>query len=612
MATGLLPGGGLEGAVKMRDFLRKSAQLAGARLWGRWGVLILFALLVSGVESLGAVLILLLLSLVTGTEQVGLPIAGDLDRLLPGLEQQDQLLIAAGFMAVFFLARAVLMIAQGYAEHRVANSAGAQLSSRLLAGYLAMPYEAHLRRNSAELVRNAYDTVQVFVRDVLVPSTRLISEGLIALGFLAVLFVTAPVATAAALGTLGPVILVILKIVLPRVKRLGRTSQALSRASLQTLQQCLGGIRDIKVLGRERSFSKEYAHQRAQFARAQYLRGAAQAIPRQAVETSLLLVILGFFAATVLLQGSTADTLAILGLFAYVALRLKPVLSHVLSGLNSLKFAAPAVDDLYTDFVAVQQYQDSRGAATAATPLPLQRSIRLEDVRFRYDGTTTDVLRGIDLEIHRGESIGIVGPTGGGKSTLVDLVMGLLRPTAGRVLVDGVDIADRISDWQASLGVVSQSVFLVDDTLRRNICLGLADDEIDEALVLDAVRMAQLEDFVAALPRGLDAWVGERGVRVSGGQRQRIAIARALYHQPSVLIFDEGTSALDTLTEQEIVATLQAMRGLRTVITVAHRLTTIRSCDRVLLLRQGELVDTGSYADLIDRNADFRAMAGAS
>lgn len=593
----------------MRSMLRKSLFLVRGDKWSRWLVLLVLALLVSAFEAAGAVMVMLLMGLITGSDDLDLPIVGRLDQVLPGADRQQQLLFASAFIAGFFLIRACIKIAEAYWQGRVVHNAGARLSCRLLDGYLAMPYAFHLRRNSSELIRNTFDSVQVFVREVLKTVALMVSNVLVVVGILAVLLTSAPLAAILALTFLGPMTYGVLRVVHPKVKRMGAHSQDMSKASLKTLQQSLGGTRDIKVLGRERLFSEEYRRQRQLFARAQYLRQAAKQIPREAIEASLMLFIVAFFALTVFRGGSAASTLSILALFGYSALRLKPPLTEILSGLNALKFASPAVDDLYEDAVLLDREAPSGPTERSSRALFFDDEIALDGVRYRYEAGDDEVLHGIDFTIRRGESIGIVGPTGGGKSTLVDIIMGLIPPTSGRVLVDGVDIRTRTPEWQANLGVVSQTVFLIDDTLRRNICFGLRDEDVDEDRLWDAIRMAQLEEFIDRSPQGLDTVVGERGVRVSGGQRQRIAIARALYHQPGVLVFDEGTSALDTITESEIVSALEALRGERTIITIAHRLSTIRACDRIAILRDGHLTDIGTYDDLLGRSSDFRAMA---
>jgi ABC-type multidrug transport system fused ATPase/permease subunit len=235
----------------------------------------------------------------------------------------------------------------------------------------------------------------------------------------------------------------------------------------------------------------------------------------------------------------------------------------------------------------------------------LASSITIENLSFSYETASTQALTGVSIDIARGEAVGLVGPSGSGKSTLVDILLGLLEPTSGRVLVDGDDIHDNLRGWQDQIGYVPQSIFLTDDTLRRNVAFGLPKDQIDHDAVKSAIRSAQLEDFVASLPDGLDTIVGERGVRLSGGQRQRIGIARALYHNPDVLVLDEATSSLDTETEHGVMQAVQALQGEKTVIIVAHRLSTVEYCDRLYRLENARIVDEGTFSEVTSRTKDL-------
>jgi ATP-binding cassette, subfamily B, bacterial PglK len=241
-------------------------------------------------------------------------------------------------------------------------------------------------------------------------------------------------------------------------------------------------------------------------------------------------------------------------------------------------------------------------------PLPLRDSIRFENVTYQYPGAAGPSLRNISLSVERGSSIAIIGPTGAGKSTLVDILLGLLEPTSGRVLIDDCDLSDNIRPWQRSIGYVPQDIYLTDDTIRGNIALGIPTEDIDSGAVERAAAAAQLDVFVSSLPLGLDTVAGERGVRLSGGQRQRIGIARALYHGPSVLIFDEATSSLDSETEELVIEAVDALRGSRTIIVIAHRMTTIRNCDYAFALRGGELAASGLVADLLASSQPTRTV----
>jgi ATP-binding cassette, subfamily B, bacterial PglK len=588
---------------KMLDLARKSLYLLGPGRRRKWAILVVLAIIVTAVETTGAGLVFLLLGLAAQPDvPVDLPVIGDLRRLLPATDQQTALVLTAAVVGAFFIVRGLLIAGQTYAQQRVAHNAGAQLSRRLVRGYLAMPYAFHLRRNSAELIRNAVQSTQVVVQQVLFPSIRLVAEALLFLGLFALLVIVSPVATGLAVVVLGPTVWLILRVVQPRMKHWGRAAQSASRDSLQSAQQSLQGFRDVRLLGRERTFETQFARNRLDFARSQYMRATLADIPRALIETALVLFIVVFFALTVTLEGAAAGTLPVLGLFAYAGIRLQPSLNRIVSAVNNLRFAGPAINDLVEDLRLAEQVGTP---AETAEQLAFEQSIKLRDVSYTYDGAAAPALTDVNLTIARGAAVGICGPTGGGKTTLVDLIVGLLPPTAGHVLVDGRDIHEHLAAWHRQLGVVSQSVFLLDDTLRRNIAFGQPDAEIDEQRLLEAVRIAQLEEFLNSLPEGLDTTVGERGVRLSGGQRQRIAIARALYRQPSVLILDEGTAALDNQTEAVLMEALEELRGDRTIIMVAHRITTVRACDRIFVVEDGRISDEGTFEELARRHALF-------
>ncbi|MGH8914194.1 MAG: ABC transporter ATP-binding protein, partial [Acidimicrobiia bacterium] len=273
-----------------------------------------------------------------------------------------------------------------------------------------------------------------------------------------------------------------------------------------------------------------------------------------------------------------------------------------------LQFATAALDAVYADLVMLDQV-DRQLPSEQPTSLPFRNEIALEGVGYSYAEADREAVQEVDLRIRRGDFVGICGPTGGGKTTLVDLMTGLLEPTSGVIRVDGRDIANHVRGWQVNLGVVPQNLFLLDDSLRRNIALGIPDDLIDEQAVDEAIRLAQLDDFVASLPKGLDAQVGELGVRLSGGQRQRVAIARALYRRPNVLVFDEGTSALDNVTEAQLVEMLEQVRGERTIMVVAHRLSSVRACDYIVFVDDGRVIAVAPFGELIETNPAFRDMA---
>jgi ATP-binding cassette subfamily C protein len=587
--------------------IRQAIYLLGREQRKRWLVLLFLALFTSLLEIIAAALIYVLLGLVANPSgTVEIPLVGNIRDLAGDVSERTFLLTLIGIMIAFFLLRAVAAMAAEYVTARMTSNAAAGLSIRLVRGYLGLPYSYHLQHNSSELIRNAHQVPLEVVGGVFNPLIRLMAEVILTLGILALLVLVSPIGTALAIAVVGGATVILMFIIQPRLKSYGRTAHAMHRETLGALQQSFQGVRDIKLLGREGFFSEAYGRMRRRLARMLYNNQTLLQTPRLVIETSLILFILVFFAVTVA-RGSTQSALATLGLFAYAGLRLQPSLQKIVGAFNSLKFATAPTADVHRDLRIIEQ----RAARdSSAPPFPFKRDIVLEDVSFAYEGTQSEAIAGVNVAIKRGEQIGICGPTGGGKSTLIDLIGGLLSPNTGRVLVDGTDIASNVRGWQRNLGVVSQMVFLADDTLRRNIALGIPDKEIDEQAVQEAANLAQIRELITALPNGLDTMVGERGVRISGGERQRIAIARALYYRPQVLVFDEGTSALDNATEHELMRALRSLRGDHTIVLVAHRLSTVRDADRVIFVENGRISGIDTFDGLCKCNESFRDMAG--
>lgn len=310
-----------------------------------------------------------------------------------------------------------------------------------------------------------------------------------------------------------------------------------------------------------------------------------------------LLAVAGLVALVLVLlvQGKPPTTLLpILGVFAAAAFRIMPSANRILGALQNLRYSLPAIDKLYQEILLLNNTASNESNDT----MLFQNMLTLEQVTYRYENAEHRALNGVSLNIKWGTAVGFIGTSGAGKSTLVDVILGLLTPASGRVLVDNVDIQSNLRGWQNQIGYVPQSIFLTDDSLRRNIAFGLSDDLIDDEAVLRAIKAAQLEAFVGGLSEGVNTLVGERGVRLSGGQRQRIGIARALYHDPGVLVLDEATSSLDMATEKSVMEAINALHGEKTLIIIAHRLSTVANCDWIYKMEQGCVIDAGSFEKL--------------
>ena len=565
------------------------------------------AVAVSGVEAIGAVLIFALIGLLTAPrDPVALPILGDIGGLISSREPREMLLLTAVIVGIFFLIRACVVVSMAYVQARVTQSAGARLASRLHAGYMSMPYALSLMTNSAEQVRNVQVTVPLIVADGFTQGARAVSELIVVVILGLVLTISSPLAMALLLLVVVPVVLVLNLLVRPRLVSLGREDQDLAEGSVKVLQETLHGLREVRVYRRARHFIAKFATIRDQWARNKARRTVLRSIPATILETSLVLFITAFLMITASSETPIAEALPILGMFAYVGFRLKPSLTQVVDGANSIRAASAAIADLYDDLRRAEEWteQDEEGEGSFS----FEESIEVQDVRFSYPGASTPSLEGINLVIAKGSFVGFVGPTGGGKSTLIDILIGLLEPDAGMVLVDGVNIATAPTAWLERLGVVPQNVFLLDESIRENVALGIPDTDIDEQRLSQSLQLAQLKNFVEGLPERERTRLGERGVRLSGGQRQRIGLARALYGEPDVLILDEGTAALDNRTEADVIGALEQLHGSATLLMVAHRLTTVRRCDVIHVVVDGRIVSSGTYEELETSSEHFKQL----
>jgi ATP-binding cassette subfamily C protein len=477
-------------------------------------------------------------------------------------------------------------------------------------GYLAAAYPFHLGRNSADLISNTNFCVDMVCNEAMEAAVAAGSELLTAAAITVVLLVTAPEVTLVA----GTFLLVLLAVLLRLTRRMagyfGTQRHQLERASLQTLQEALGAIKEVKALGREDFFYRSFREKQRRVLELGYLGKTLETITPQVTET---IFVCGALAVVALVTGigqAGAQGPPLLALFAYAAFRIVPAANRVGWRVNQVRSAAASVESLHDDYLLVAG-TDWEHVAAERQSAQFCEAIVLERVSYIFAQADNAALQDISLTIRFGESIGIVGPTGAGKTTLVDLVVGLLRPSAGRILIDGNDLGSRLLAWKRNIGYVPQSIFLIDDSLRRNIALGIGDPEIDEGRLRAAVRMAQLERFVAELPQGLETSVGERGIRLSGGERQRVGIARALYHDPDLLVFDEATSALDLSTEAALAEAIEALHGKKTLLVVAHRLSSVLRCDRLVFMSEGRIRACGSYDDLLRDHPEFQRMVRA-
>jgi ATP-binding cassette, subfamily B, bacterial PglK len=508
--------------------------------------------------------------------------------------------VLGGIVVCVFVIKNALRLSEIYWRGHCAAKSGSELAAQLLRNYLAAPYTFHLSRNSAQLFRNVEVAADTVLQASIAPATAIASNLIVITGVLLVLVLSTPSAALGAASVIALVLVAALRMTARYQRRLGVRAHELRASATQSLQQSLGAVKEVTILGRAAFFADAYARRRSALSQTQLVRLTLQDSLPAVVETvfmcgvAVLLVVARYAQLT--------NVLPLLGLFSYAGLRIMPSLGQVMGNINMLRFGQAAVDEIHREFHSLKDYQAERERSGAVPPLPFRDQIVVRDVAYTYPGSSHAALHEINFSIRRGEVVGIVGPSAAGKSTLVDVVLGLLVPDAGSIMVDGIAIQKNLAGWQRQIGYVPQAVYFTDDTIRGNVAFGLPDREIDDARVQAAIRRAQIDALIARLPAGLDTIVGERGVRLSGGERQRLAVARALYHEPEILVFDEATSALDEETEQDLAAELDRLRGQKTLIVIAHRPATIRRCDRLVRLDQGTIRTTGlaasSAADL--------------
>jgi ABC-type multidrug transport system fused ATPase/permease subunit len=497
--------------------------------------------------------------------------------------------VVAGGMVVLilvYLIKELYLAALAWRQMRFVYDVQAELSHRVYQRYLSQPYPFHLQRNSAQLIRNAITETNIFAQVVLTSGLQVLTEALIGLGIAGVMLYVEPVGTLLVLGLMAVTVIAFHRLTSRRIAEWGASRQQLEGSRIQHIQQGLGGIKEVKLLGREDVFLSAFDHANQVYAAACRRYGFIAQLPRLSLEFIGIAGLCVFVLVMVASGRSPETVMSTLGLFAVGAFRLMPSANRVLSGAQSLRFGRPVIRVLATELDAP--------AATgmgSLKPFPTTGTITLDRVTFQYPDTPAPTISGVSLTIPRGSCTGFVGTTGAGKTTLIDLILGLLQPSGGRILVDGVDIATNVPGWQAQIGYVPQTIYLTDESLRQNIAFGIRRDQIDDARIREVLSLSRLDAFVAQLPEGLDTIVGERGVRLSGGQRQRIGIARALYHDPAVIVLDEATSSLDVATESEVLEAVRALHGLKTVIVIAHRPNAVAACDHVFRIEQGRLVE---------------------
>ena len=521
-------------------------------------------------------------------------------------------MLGGGLVAIFLIKNLYLAFL-AHVQVRLVFNKEVRLSRDLLAGYLREPYLFFLRHNSAELIRNVTHEVSHYVTGIILPGLALISEAIVLVFVFVMLASVEPLLALSTAAILGVTALIFVQSVKRVLARSGRERSHSSEARIRWVNQALGGIKEVKLLGCESFFVRAFDESARVYARAGLSANTLNALPRLLTETVAVVAVMIVVVVGVEQGRELTSMLPTLALFVLSAMRIMPSVNRMAPAVNQIRFWLPALHAVHEGLASARNARAAEarsGENIESQERLLQRELRAEGVSFRYPGSEDWAIRDVSLVIPCGSSAALMGSSGAGKSTLVDLLLGLVDPEQGRMTVDGKPISSVRRAWQRHIGYVPQVIYLLDDTVRNNVALGVAPRDIDDERVWRALRQARLAELVERLPRKLDAPVGERGLRFSGGERQRLGIARALYRDPEVLVFDEATSALDVRTESEIADTISSLAGEKTVIVVAHRLTTVSRCEHVFFLERGRLADQGRLAGLLASNAEFKSMVG--
>ncbi|OFX08811.1 MAG: hypothetical protein A2516_08625 [Alphaproteobacteria bacterium RIFOXYD12_FULL_60_8] len=529
-----------------------------------------------------------------------------------GIDQNDHAVAMMFFLAfgLFLIKNVYLLYMENFKGQFIWDTLSG-LWIRLYRYYLDADYPFHVKRNSSTLVNHVTVTLRNMFYGFVMPLLNMCTELFVLLAVGVMLIIVDPLITLSAVAVLTSTTVIYYLAFRRRLGHWGEEQLIHHERMLLWLNQGLGGIKEIKVLGREAYAGDSFAESariNAMYSQHQLL---VSQMPRYLIETVVIGGLLLGIYLIFLTSDSISDPLPIFGLFGVAAFRLMPSASRITTYAGHIRFGGASLDAVYEDFLQLDPRNQPELAARqeqSAQFITFEKKIALRNVSFRYSGTNRDVLKDVSLQIPKGKAVALVGTSGAGKTTLADIILGLLVPDSGTLEIDGHPVGTVTRPWQRHIGCIPQEVFLMDNTLRANIAFGVPPQEINETHLQIAVSQAQLTEAIAQMPEGLNTMVGERGIRLSGGQRQRVGIARALYANADLLVMDEATSALDSETEHAITKAIENLHGSKTIIIIAHRLSTVRHCDRIYFMQDGRIVDEGTFEELHDKNKAFCEM----
>ncbi len=575
-------------------------------------LLLIFAL-TSVLEALGIGLIGPFLAVASNPESIHKNFLLDWVYRQLELQSSSQFIPILGIgIATIFCLKSLLYFLSWVNIYQYSSKLNQSLISRLLNAYLAVPYTFHLNKNTASLIKNILIETSTFTGACILPLLKSAVNVIVLFCLFLVLAKTDLLLLVMIMGILLPVF-ILFNLLGSKFKKWGKIKSQSKQEMIRILNHGLGGLKETRVIGCESYFQNQMAREAQQFSKAESLFQSSQVLPRILIETALIVFIMLFISLSIIFfKQNMQEITEVIGVFAIASMRLIPASSQLLGAINQLKDSNYAVNMLYLDLKEIDKQgvnKPKKLNPQISSSVSLNKDqnrtmtfgnqIDLDRITYSYDNSSQLAVKDVSLRIKKGQSIALIGKSGAGKTTLADIVLGLLEPKTGDILVDGKSIYNNLRSWQNMIGYIPQSIFLIDDTIERNIAFGVLDKLIDPDRMSKAIKAAQLEELIAQLPQGIKTEVGERGVRLSGGQRQRIGIARALYHEREILVLDEATSALDNETEGLISEAIKSLAGTKTLIIIAHRLSTVEHCDRVYLFEKGRLIKSGSYQEVV-------------
>jgi ABC-type multidrug transport system fused ATPase/permease subunit len=573
--------------IKVKNVLKKINFLITKRQ--RKGLFILILLLFMGMilEVFGLGILIPALTIILDPEMLEqAPLMSSIKRAFPDFSHKNLIYFFLGAIVLVYFLKSLFLVFLTHKQNRFLINITAYISNNLFSSYLRQPYSFHLDRNASELIKNIQVEINYLYTFLLSLITLFIEGGFI-IAVLATLVYIEPLGAISIGVFYGLLSIIFLQFTKKKLNQWGILRQDLDAQVSKIALESLGGIKDLIISGNISFFKNKYSNKNFLKARLIANQGTVSQIPRFYLEFISIIGLVTFI-ILLLYQGKDITSLiTVLGVFVAATFRMIPSLNRIIGATQSMKFYRPSLDVIYNEIIDSSQIIK---VDEFDKDFNFQNNFEFKNVSFNFiEGDV--ILKEINLKIKKGETIGITGESGSGKSTLVDLLIGLLKPISGEILIDGYSCLQYNQCWKKSIGYVSQSIYLTDDTIKNNIALGIPEDKIDYKRINELLKKVQLEKFIASLELGFDTKVGERGVQLSGGQRQRIGIARALYNNPDILILDEATSALDTETEKEVMDSIYRFKGSKTIIIIAHRLTTLDNCDRILKIKASQIIN---------------------